>query len=430
MKAIGFIGLGTMGAPMAAHLLRQGYNVTVYNRTASKAEALMQLGADVVPTPAEAARTAEVLFTMVSDDDAVMEVYYGEEGIFSGIKPGMVIFDCSTVSPELSRRLHRDLSGHYVEFLDAPVTGSQEAAMEGKLVFVIGGNKEVLDMHTDLILAMGIGYRYMGQAGSGTEAKLILNGIVGANMAALAEGMALAAKASIDAQAFLDLVLSSGAASRLAELKGDRVLNRNFQPQFALKHMLKDLQLAASQAARLGQPAQMLSTAEQLYRMAHSSDLGEEDLSAVVKVYEEWAGSSFIRKQGDQADAGMLQDGYPKGNRRKAVRIPLDIKLKVSIYQWEAEGAFSGQSLEASLYDLSESGMQIICDIPLAVDMFVVIHFPQEAELPPITSKIIRIERHGETFHYGCLISGMAPYTRKKLESYITKHLESIKQKP
>ena len=425
-KAIGFIGLGTMGAPMAANLLKNGYPVTVYNRTADKADALIRLGADAVTTAAEAARAADVLFTMVSDDVSLQEVFYGEEGIMSGIKPGLVIFDCSTVSPELSSRLHHDLAGHYVEFLDAPVTGSKPAAIDGTLVFMVGGKKDVLDEHKAILLTMGAAYHHMGEAGTGSRAKLAMNTIVGINVAALVEGMTIAAKSGINLDAFTEILLAGGAASRAAEMKSKRILNREFDPQFALKHMLKDLQLAEVQTAKLQLPTPLLQAAESMYRIGLGKGLGEQDLSAVAKCYEDWAGLQLT--SGDAADkpASGKASTTVASNRRRDVRVPLNIKLQISIYQWQAEGSFSGQSLDAWLYDLSESGMQVVCDVPLATEMFVVIHFPKEAELPPITSKIIRIERHDDTFHYGCLISGMAPYTRIKLEGYIAKHLQKM----
>jgi len=408
---------------MATNLLKQGYSVTVYNRSEEKALALKTFGADVVQSPAEVARTVDVLFTMVSDDKALEKIYYGEDGVISGIKPGLVIFDCSTVSPELSRQLHTDLAGYYVEFLDAPVSGSLPAAIDRKLMFIVGGKKDILEEHRDILLAMGAGYRHMGQAGTGSLTKLAINTIVGINTAGFIEGLAIASKLEINLEAFTDLVLSGGAYSKMADLKSQRVLGRDFSTQFALKHMLKDLQLAERQMTAVQFPTPMLQAMENLYRIGFTKGLGDLDLSSIVQIYEEW-GSGMISKEAPKSDTPAKVS--PGSNRRRDIRIPLGIDLQISIYQWEKEGSFSGQSMAASLSDLSESGMQIICDKPLAMEMFLVIHFPQNAELPPITGKIIRIERKDDNFHYGCLISGMAPYTRIKLEGYIQKHIQAM----
>src|SRR5665647_3275826 len=123
MKSIGFIGLGTMGAPMAINLLKKGFLLTVYNRTAAKADELISLGAEVVSSPSRVARAVDVLFTNVSDDQALLDVFFGVDGILEGIHPGLTVIDCSTVSPETSRRISQELSVHYADFLDAPVTG-------------------------------------------------------------------------------------------------------------------------------------------------------------------------------------------------------------------------------------------------------------------------------------------------------------------
>ncbi len=423
MKTIGFIGLGTMGLPMAANLLKKGYAVTVYNRTDSKTAELKQLGADVAPTPAETARTAEVLFTMISDDAALTEVYYGTNGILSGIQPGTAVFDCSTVSPSLSRRLHEDLANRHAQFFDAPVTGSKPAAVAGTLTFMVGGNADALDEHRDVIMAMGTTCIHMGPPGSGSQMKLAHNTIVGINMAGLAEGMAIAAKAGINLEAFLDVVLAGAGASRMAEIKGKRILDRDFSNQFSLKLMLKDLQLAQQQSAVMQLPTPLLHAAETLYRIGLGRSLGEQDMSSVAQLYEDWAQREFTHAGSAAAQAA---DSGAAANRRRDVRVPLDIKLQLSIYQWEKEGSFSGQTIDGSLHDLSESGLHISCGLPLALEMFVVIHFPREAGLPPITGKIIRTENKEDVFHYGCLITGLPPHTRMQLEAYIARQINLL----
>jgi 3-hydroxyisobutyrate dehydrogenase-like beta-hydroxyacid dehydrogenase len=424
MKSIGFIGLGIMGAPMASNLLKKGYSVTVYNRTSSRTVEFQQLGADIVSTPADVARSVDVLFTMVSNDQALENVFYDEDGIISGIHPGLVIIDCSTVSPEMSMRLHTDLAEHYVDFFDAPVTGSKASAIDGTLLFMVGGNEQLLNENRSILLDMGKAVYRMGGPGTGTRTKLALNTIVGINMAGLIEGLAIASKSDIDLEAFAELVQSGGAASKIAEIKLPKLLDHDLSPHFPLKHMLKDLQLAGDQAASLQLPTPTLQTVENLYRIALSKGLGDLDMSALIHPYEDWMHHQIARKKQIAAHTPIAD------NRRRSVRVPLDIKLQISIYQWENEGSFSGQSMQASLYDLSESGLQITCNTPLAKEMFIVIHFPEEASLPPLTGKIIRIERKEDIFNYGCLISGMAPPTKKRLDAYIQSKIAELELLP
>lgn len=418
MKPVSFIGLGTMGFAMAHNLLKRGYPLTVYNRTAEKAQDLAALGAVQASTPAEAARSADVVITMLGDDQSLRDVYYGPEGIIAGVRPGMTVIDSSTVSPEMSRQLHHDLLAHDVHFLDAPVTGSKPQAEEGTLVFMVGGSKEVLDEHRDLFEAMGRDVIHMGPPGSGSQAKLANNTITAINMLALSEGLAIAAKAGLDLDKFMRIVSSGGANSRMAEMKSSRILTGDFSVQFALGLMLKDLNLASDLASELELPAPMLEAARTIFHMARNKGLAHEDMSAVVKCYEEWS-ERPVR-------SNRTGDGErpPYMERRRSYRIPLNISLKLSVYQWEREGSFSGQNIDGTLVDLSETGLLVATSVPLARDMFIVIHFPKEANLPPITGKILRIDKKDGVFRYGCMLSGLPPYTRKHLESYIREQEE------
>lgn len=422
MKKIGFIGLGTMGAPMAANLVKKGYPVTVYNRSLEKAEDLVGLGAYVAATPADAARSADVLITMLSNDTAIRQVFYDAYGVLEGLRSGMTVIDCSTISPHTSKTLYAELAENGVRFLDAPVTGSKPAAVDGTLLFMIGGDEEVLAEQSDVFEAMGSKMIYMGAAGSGSYSKLAHNTIVGINAIGFVEGLSLAAKANIHLDKFMDIVLSGAASSRQAELKGAKILGRDFDVQFSMQLMHKDLRIASQLTDQLQLTAPMLSMAKNVFEMGLSKGLGEKDLCAIVQLYEDWMGTIIKRDEAPSTDA-ILQAEKPFVERRKSIRLPMDIPLLLSVYQWEQEGAFSGQNIEGTLFDLSENGLHIASKFPLAQDMFVVIHFPQEADLPPITGRIIRIYAEEEVFHYGCLLSGLPPSTRIKLEEYIHSHL-------
>lgn len=293
LKSIGFIGLGTMGAPMASNLLRAGYPVTVYNRTASKAAPLTELGATVAASPKEAAAGADVVITMVSNDDSIIEVYEGGNGVLAGIRSGTTVIDCSTISPALVQRLAKQIAALGSSFLDAPVTGSSPAAIDGTLVFMVGGSAETLAQVTDLFDTMGKKVLHMGDNGSGAVAKLAHNTIVGINNLALAEGFAIAAKSGLPADRFLELVQLGSAGSKAAELKGRKIIEHDFTNQFSLALMLKDLKLASSLTDGSGIPAPMLNLAKSLFQAGQTQGFGDEDLSSIVKVYEAWIGKQI-----------------------------------------------------------------------------------------------------------------------------------------
>ncbi|HZG57769.1 NAD(P)-binding domain-containing protein, partial [Paenibacillus sp.] len=429
MRIIGFIGLGTMGGPMALNLLNKGYEVVLYNRTRERADAIAQErpSATVAATPKDVAREADVVVTMLGDDASVESTYYGKNGLFEGVRAGTTLIDCSTVSPGLSRRLAADAEARLSDFLDAPVTGSKPAAESASLLFMVGGREEAIESAADLFSAMGRGYVHMGPSGAGSETKLAHNAIVGIHAAALAEGLAIATKAGVDPAKFFDVVASGGAASKYLELKRDKLLRRDYSNQFSMKFMLKDLRLASAFADELGVPTPILAGAKELFAIGESRGLGELDLSAIFQCYEEWADVSVggglqagaapanvspSAPAAPAAAAASTADTRKADERRRAERVAMNIPLHISIYQWEQEGAFSGQQIDATLYDLSEGGLQVRSAFPLAADMFVVIHFPKEADLPPITGRIIRVVPDGGAFRYGCMLSGLPPFVR------------------
>lgn len=413
MKSIGFIGLGTMGEPMAANLLRKGYSVLVYNRTPGKARQLVDLGADEAPTPLEVAKRVDVVITMISNDQAIEEVYFGENGLLKELKPGTTIIDSSTISPTLARRLASEIADRFCDFIDAPVTGSRPAAVDGTLLFMAGGDKMTIADHQDILLAMGREIIYVGESGNGATAKLAHNTIVGINAAGLIEGMSIAAKSGIDASSFLRVVQGGGAASKQADLKGKKIIDSEYSVQFSLALMLKDLRLSSELTQNIGVTSPMLEAAQGIFQLGEAAGYGESDLSALAQVYEKWIG----KKIGAPASPSVPQSKLAE--RRRKIRLPLDIPLMMSIYQWEGDGGFRGQSVNGYLRDLSEDGIQIESEFPLEKDMFIVIHFLQESELPPMTARIIRIERHNGSFKYGCMLSALPLYQRIQLQEYI-----------
>lgn len=279
-----------MGAPMAANLLQKNYTVTVYNRTPGKADVLLQHGASAAASPLEAVKDADVVVSIISNDSAVEEVYYGDKGVLAGLKPGAVAIDSSTISPALARRLASDVAAKGGSFLDAPVTGSKDGAIAGTLLFMVGGDQATVEAHRELFLAMGREIIYMGESGTGATAKLCHNTIVGINAAGLIEGMAIAAKGGLDMEAFVRIVQGGGAASKQADLKGPKILANDYSVQFSLALMLKDLKLSTALSDGMGVPAPMLGIAKSLFQAGQAMGYGEDDLAALAHVYEEWIG--------------------------------------------------------------------------------------------------------------------------------------------
>lgn len=296
MKKIGFIGLGTMGLPMVKNLLKAGYDLTVYNRTREKAQGLEALGAKVVDSIADVPRQGcQVIFTMLTADQAVQEVVLGPGGLIEGVSAGQIVVDASTISPLTSKKVSAELVKKGVEVLDAPVTGSEPQAIEGTIFFIVGGKQEVYEKCLPLFNAMGKGSIYMGDTGSGSYTKLANNMMAAINMMGYIEAAVFAAKSGIDPQKFVDVVSNGGARSGQCDNKSPKILSGDFHPNFATALMYKDLGLAGDVAKEANIPLPTLAIVKELLQMAIAKGYGKEDVCAVVKCYEEWA-KTQVRK--------------------------------------------------------------------------------------------------------------------------------------
>lgn len=295
MKKIGFIGLGTMGLPMAGHLLNNDYEVIVYNRTRNKADSLEKQGAIIASSPEEVAKKSEIVFTMLTADQAVEEVILGEEGVIKGAHAGLIVVDSSTISPNTSKKLADNLLSEGVEMLDAPVTGSEPQAIEGILTFMVGGKKEIYEKCEPLFYVMGKQAYYMGENGSGSYTKLANNTMGAINLLSFSEAITMAVKSGVDPELFIKVVSGGGARSGMMDNKGPKVLNRDFSPHFMTDLIYKDLGLAADVAKELELPTPVLSLVKEMFQMARAKGYGAEDMSAVIKCYEELAGIEVKR---------------------------------------------------------------------------------------------------------------------------------------
>lgn len=291
MEKIGFIGLGIMGYPMARHLLIAGYEVLVYNRTCEKALRIQKEGAIIASSPSEVARQSEVVFLMLANSNVVEEIVFGKEGIVEGANEGLVIINSSTVSPDFNIALHEKLEAKGIIMLDVPVTGSGIQANSGTLTFMAGGDYAIYENCIPLFESMGKKSFYMGPIGAGSYTKLASNTMLALNMMSLAEGISMASKCGIDPELFVEVVSGGGSKSAMAESKTPKIVERDFTPNFKANLMLKDVKLALELAGEINLPTPFLSLSKELLQINSNKGFGEEDLCAVVKVYEEWSGA-------------------------------------------------------------------------------------------------------------------------------------------
>lgn len=283
---VAFLGLGIMGGPMAANLVKAGHEVTVWNRTPGKTVE----GARTAATPAEAAHGAEVVWMCVSDTAAVESILFGENGVEQSLAEGMVIADSSTISPSATRKFADRVSSRGVQYVDSPVTGSKTGAVNGTLLFIIGGDESAIEKLKPLYAAMGKKIFRMGETGKGQSAKLAMNLQIALIYEGFAEGLTLAAKLGVETETLLPLINASMVHSGVVEYKAPFVLARDFNANFPLKLMRKDIGLAldAARESRVKLPG--LETVEEIYDMAVEDGHADLDYAATLLLLEKWAG--------------------------------------------------------------------------------------------------------------------------------------------
>jgi 3-hydroxyisobutyrate dehydrogenase len=283
--AIGFIGLGLMGRPMAANLLKAGFPVTVWNRTRARTQDLTQQGAEVAATPREAAAAADVLISMVSDPLALEEVLWAG-GALEGLRRGSTYIDSSTVAPTLARRIAAACSDRGAEFLDAPVTGGTWGAEKGELVFMVGGNAETLKRMEPVLSAMGKQWFHLGPHGAGQTVKLAMNMILALEVDALAEALALVTGAGLPGKRLIEVLQSSMARATVLDVKAPMMLEENYAPSFPLRLMHKDLGLALDLANQLGVPLPATAAAREIYNGVKGAAKEDLDYAAVARFWQ------------------------------------------------------------------------------------------------------------------------------------------------
>jgi len=286
---VGFIGLGNMGSRIAQRLLARGYQLYLYDRDPGKAQASAAQGGIVAKNILELARTADVILSCLSNDEAVRSVYTGPAGVFAAARPGTIVLEMSTISPDSSRELHRLGAQGGIEVLDVAISGSTPAAEQGTLTLLVGGDQEFFRAAEPIFQVVAKQYFLLGGTGSGTTMKLVVNTLLGLGMQAIAEAVALGEKAGLDRARLLEVLSKTAVIAPAHVGKLARIAINNYSPQFPLRLMNKDFELILKAAAKQHVP--MPATEAAFY--VNSEELAggdEEDFSSVVRRMEEVAG--------------------------------------------------------------------------------------------------------------------------------------------
>jgi 3-hydroxyisobutyrate dehydrogenase len=283
MQRIALLGVGTMGAGMAANWLRKGFPLTVWNRTPARAEPLVAQGATIAATTREAAQGADVVVAMVADNDASRVVWLGPAGALESAKPGAILIESSTLTPDWVRELAAKAEERGCRFLDAPVGGSRAAAAAGQLTFFVGGDAETVEAARPAMEAVALGVNHVGATGAGATWKLINNMLIAIQTAGLAEALAFARKSGFAPEQISALIGAGAAASPIVRGKLPRMIEGEFdETDFALYLMHKDTRYAVALAEQLGAPHDVIAAAEGAFARAEAKGLGAKDFAAVA----------------------------------------------------------------------------------------------------------------------------------------------------
>ncbi len=288
MGQVAFIGLGVMGFPMARHLATKGHQVTVYNRTAAKAEAWVKAhGGASAPTPRAAAKGAEIVFACVGNDDDLRAVTTGPDGAFAGMSRGSIFVDHTTASADVARELHAAAKALDIGFIDAPVSGGQAGAENGLLTVMCGGDAAVYATAEPLIMSFARASRLLGPAGSGQLTKMVNQICIAGLVQALSEGVHFAKRAGLDVEAVLDVISKGAAGSWQMENRGKTMNAGKFDFGFAVDWMRKDLGIVLDEARNNGAKVPVTALVDQFYADLQAKGAGRNDTSSLIRRLEE-----------------------------------------------------------------------------------------------------------------------------------------------
>jgi len=288
---VGFIGLGIMGQGMTRNLLKAGFSVTVWNRTAGKMGPLVEAGAQAAQSPADVAAKSDITVICVSDTPDVEAVILGDEGVIHGAKAGSLVIDCSTISPIITRDLAQKLAEKEVAMLDAPISGGSEGAANGTLSIMVGGSAKDFDRALPVFEAMGKTITHVGEEnGAGQTVKLVNQILVVGNMLAVSEALLFAQAGGVDLQKALQAVEGGAAGSWMLSNRGPQVIRRDWRPGFTIDLQQKDVRLVLDAADELGVPLPGTGLIFQFYRTLQAQGLGSEGNHGLIKALENLAG--------------------------------------------------------------------------------------------------------------------------------------------
>lgn len=275
MKTIGFIGLGVMGKSMARNLLKAGYPLLVYTRTKEKAKDLIEEGAVWKETVAQLAKEADVVITMVGYPKDVEEVYFGEEGVLANVKEGTYVIDMTTSTPSLAEKIYQAAKERNVHALDAPVSGGDIGAKEGKLTIMVGGDEEVFSACKPILERLGTNIVHQGKAGAGQHTKMCNQIAIASNMIGVCEALAYAKRSGLDPFKVLESISQGAAGSWSLSNLAPRMLSGDFKPGFYVKHFIKDMKIALEEAEKMNLQLPGLALAKSMYE--ELAKVGEEN---------------------------------------------------------------------------------------------------------------------------------------------------------
>jgi 2-hydroxy-3-oxopropionate reductase len=291
-ERIGFIGLGVMGKPMARNLLKRGFPLVVHSRSRGPVDELVEAGAEAAATPADIARQARRIVTMLPDSPDVVSVLDGPHGVFRAIQPGTLLIDSSTIAPAVARDLAARAQALGAAMIDAPVSGGEIGAINASLSIMIGGDATAVEAARPVLEAMGNRERivHIGPSGAGQLCKVCNQMVIGGTLAAVSEAFALARKAGIDAARVRTALLGGFASSRVLEAHGERILQGNYVPGFRTRLFAKDLRIASDTLAEFHTPAPVAAVVQQLVSALLENGRAEDDYSSLATIVYKKAG--------------------------------------------------------------------------------------------------------------------------------------------
>ncbi len=282
---IAFLGLGIMGSGMARNLLTKGFPLMVFNRDAEKAKMFAAEGAHVAKSPCDAAENADVIISMLADNNATRSLWLGENGALAATKPGTICIECSTVTVNWVRELAAAAAQKKCGLLDAPVTGSKIQAAAGELNFLVGGDSVTLEKARPVLAAMSKTIVHLGPAGSGAMVKLINNFVCGVQVASLAEALAMIERSGLDRTKALEVLANGAPGSPLVKAVSTRMTTPDFTPNFLLRLMAKDLGYAIQEGGKFLLEMKTAAAALELFQLGIAAGQGDKDIAAVVEQF-------------------------------------------------------------------------------------------------------------------------------------------------